>query len=146
MPPTITITPINILMLPIALPRSRRRYAAPSKVQATDMGSVSTSRAQILPEVIRYCADANILALAGRALNDFHPIFGNLPADVDTKGDTHQVSVFELHPWPFVPVVEQDVVACAFKLLGNRLGGGAELLVGHVCGGDNNLERRDLWR
>jgi hypothetical protein len=52
------------------------------------MRSGSTSRAQILPEVIRYCGDGNILALTGRALNDLHPIFGNFLADVDTKGDT----------------------------------------------------------
>src|SRR6478609_6934362 len=146
MPPTITITPINILMLPIALPRSGAVIRHPVKVQATDMESGSTSRAQVLPEVICYCADRNILALTGRALNDFHPIFGNFLADVDTKGDTYQVGVFELHPRPFVTIVQQDSVAGTFELLGNRLGRGSELLVGHVRGGHNDLEWRDLRR
>jgi hypothetical protein len=60
---------------------------------------------QKLPKVLRYCADANILTLASRALNDLCHTFGNLLADVDAEGYAHQVSVLELNPWPFVAVV-----------------------------------------
>ena len=46
------------------------------------------------------------LHFPSRALNDFDSTFGNLLPHGDTKGYAHQVSVFELDPWPFVPVVE----------------------------------------
>src|SRR5690349_15450697 len=55
--------------------------------------SGSTPRAQVLPEVIRYCADANILTLAGRALNDFHPIFGNFPTFTQKGMPTRSASL-----------------------------------------------------
>jgi hypothetical protein len=58
-----------------------------------------------LPKVLRYCADANILTLSSRALNDLDHTFGNLLADIDPERDAHQVGIFEFDPRPFVPVV-----------------------------------------
>lgn len=58
-----------------------------------------------LLKMLSYSGDANILGLPCRALNDLDHTFGNLLADIDPERDTHQVSVFELDPWPFVPVV-----------------------------------------
>ena len=66
----------------------------------------SVRRPQQILKIFPYCADASILHLASRALNDLHSAFGNLLPNVDTKGYAHQVSILELHPWPFVPVVQ----------------------------------------
>src|SRR5437868_12345322 len=66
----------------------------------------SVRRPQQILKIFRDCADASIVHLASRALNDFHSTFGNLFPYVDTKGYAHQVSVLELHSWPFVPVVQ----------------------------------------
>src|SRR5580704_10471148 len=57
-------------------------------------------------KVFRDCRDASIAHFASRALNHFHHTFGNLLTDGNPIGDAHQVSVFKLDPWPFVPVVE----------------------------------------
>lgn len=40
-------------------------------------------------KILDYARDANILGLAGRALNHFYPIFGNLFAHVNPKGNAH---------------------------------------------------------
>lgn len=55
--------------------------------------------------MLHYRADANILGLTSRAFNQLDPIFGNFFADINAKGNAHQVSILELYPWPFVPVV-----------------------------------------
>src|SRR5579871_3754004 len=66
----------------------------------------SAGRPQQLLKILSDCADASIVHLPSRALNDFDSAFGNLFPNIDTKGYAHQVSVLELHPWPFVPVVQ----------------------------------------
>ena len=56
-------------------------------------------------KIIHYGWDRNIAYLASRALNGFDSIFGNFLAHGDSKRDTDQISILELHPRPFVAVV-----------------------------------------
>ncbi len=76
-------------------------------------------RAQSL-EILAYGRNLNVLLVQSRALNDFHGIFGNLLSHIDSKGDTDQIGVLELHSRPFVAIIEQNIVAGGLKLLRNR--------------------------
>lgn len=40
-------------------------------------------------KILNYGGDANILGLTSRALNDFHPIFGNFFTHIYPKGNAH---------------------------------------------------------
>ena len=55
---------------------------------AAEAEKASARRQEIL-KIFRYRADASILHLASRALNDLDSTFGNLLAHVDTKGYAH---------------------------------------------------------
>ena len=60
----------------------------------------------MLLKIIGYCGDASILNFACRAQNDLHGTFGNLLSHGNPIGNAHQVGILELHPWPFVPVIQ----------------------------------------
>src|SRR5579872_1091221 len=60
-------------------------------------------------KMFHYRADRNIAYFASRAQNDFYSSFGNLLADVDSKGDTNQICVLELHSRPFVAVINNHI-------------------------------------
>src|SRR5271157_5744687 len=118
----------------------------PSCARAVPQLAIGRDQSPLLPqslEILGYGRNSNVLFVESRALNDFHSIFGNLLAHIDTKGYAHQVGVLELHPRPFVPVVQQNVVPGGLELPGDILGGGADLLVFRVGGNDHHLERRD---
>src|SRR5581483_2724454 len=83
----------------------------------------SMRRRQSFLKVFSYCRDASILYFASRALNDFHGTFGNLLTNGHPVGDAHKVSIFELYPWPFVPVVQYHVESSGFQPMGNIEGG-----------------------
>src|SRR5437879_6038794 len=95
------------------------------------------------PEILGYGRNLNVLPLESRAPNDFYGVFGNLLSHVDTKGDTHQIGVLKLHPWPFVPVIEQNVVSGRFQLPGDVFGGGTDGFVLGVGRYHHHLERSD---
>src|ERR1019366_5003005 len=112
---------------------------------AGPFGRLASGRTQFL-EMLRYGRNSNVRGLASRALNDFQHTFGNLLSHIDTKGDTHQVGVLELHPRPFVPIVQQNVVSGSLQLAGDVLGGGADGFIFSVGGNYDYLKRRDGWR
>src|ERR1700747_3409004 len=98
------------------MPHRKRRRSRQTRVPASlnptpprsarTLPERSAGRSQQTREIILYGADANIVNFPCRALNDLHSTFGNLLAHRDTKGYAHEVSILELHPWPFVPVVQ----------------------------------------
>ena len=57
-------------------------------------------------QMTSYIADINIEHLACRAGNHLDYAFGNLFTYVYTEGYAHQVSILELHPWPFVTIIQ----------------------------------------
>src|ERR1039457_6732327 len=107
--------------------------------------SLLKSLAQSL-EILGYGRNFNVLPLESRALNDFNSIFGNLLSHIDSKGDTHQVGVLELPPWPFVPIVQQHVEPGPLQLPCDGLGGAANRLVLGVRRHHHHLKRRDRRR
>src|SRR5580698_2396017 len=70
-------------------------------------------------KIFHYRRDPNIAYFPSRAKNHFHGAFGNLVSHRDSKGDTDQVRVLELHPGPFVAVIEDHIKACRFQLFRN---------------------------
>ena len=60
-------------------------------------------------------------------------------ADGDPEGEAHQFSVGELHPWPFITVIEESLDTSGPQVLINRLGGGHRLLVVHLDNRDHHL-------
>src|ERR1700683_2356382 len=57
-------------------------------------------------EILGYGRNFNVLLLESRAPNDLNSIFGNFLPDIDSKGDTNQVSVLELDTRPFVAIIQ----------------------------------------
>ena len=60
-------------------------------------------------------------------------------ADGDPEGEAHQFSVGELHPRPFVTVIEESFDTGGSQAFINRLGGGHRLLVVHLDNRDHHL-------
>src|SRR5579863_8466366 len=66
-------------------------------------------------KIFHYRRDRNIAYFSSRAQNDLHGTFGNLLPHRDSKGDTDQVGIFELHSRALVPVIENDVKSGGFQ-------------------------------
>src|SRR6267378_3713109 len=74
-------------------------------------------------KVLPYGWNLNVSRLPSRALNHFHSIVGNFLSNIDSKGDTNQVRILELHPRTLIAVVQQYVDAGGFQSAGNSLRG-----------------------
>src|SRR5215471_4922151 len=70
-------------------------------------------------KMLHYRGNRNIANFAGRTENDLHGTFGNLLSDGDSKGDTDQVGVLELHSRPLIAVVEDHVESGRLEPLRN---------------------------
>src|SRR6266446_3925742 len=93
--------------------------------------------------MLPYGRNLNVSGLASRALNDFHSIVGNLLSHIDSKGNTNQIGVLELHTRTFIAIIEQYVDASVFKSASDVLGGSADLLVAGVGGDYHHFKRCD---
>src|SRR4029077_9452462 len=60
-------------------------------------------------KIFHYRRNPNIAHFASLAENDFHSIFGNLLSHSNSKRDTDQIRVLELHPRPLIAVVEHHI-------------------------------------
>src|SRR5437660_6660223 len=82
-----------------------------------------------------------------RAMNHFDGAVGNFLSDIDSKGDTDQVSVFEFDARPFVAVIPEELVRLGLQSSGNVFGSGLEFRVTHICGSNDDFKRRNLrWQ
>src|ERR1700739_1165679 len=108
-------------MVPIASTALPARSA-----QVSGLGS------QRSPKVIYYRRDRNIAYFSSRAKNHFYSTFGNLLSHGDSKRDTHQIGIFEFHPWPLVPVVEDHVKTSRLQARHNINGRAQKAFIFHV--------------
>src|SRR5579863_1106496 len=107
------------------------------------LGKLSSRLAEHSLKVFHYCRNRNIAYFTSRALNDFHSTFGNLLSHSDSKGDTDQIGILELHPRPLVPVIEDHVKSCRLEPFCNVLGGRLYGFILHVDRRHYDLKRSD---
>jgi len=59
--------------------------------------------------MFHYSGNRNIAYFTSRTQNHFDSTFGNFLSDRDSKRDTDQIGILELHSRPLVPVIENHV-------------------------------------
>ncbi len=72
-------------------------------------------------KIFHYRGNRNIAHLASLAQNDFHSTFGNLLSHSDSKRDTDQIRVLELHSRPLIPIIQNHVEPGSLQTLGDVL-------------------------
>src|SRR5579864_8630270 len=111
-----------------------------------DAESISRRPAKHSLKMFDYRGNPNIAYLTSLAENDFHSAFGNLLSHRDSKRDTDQIRVLELHPGPLVPVIQNYIESGSLKALGNVLGSSLHRLIFHVHRRDDHIKRSNRFR
>src|SRR5579863_4944744 len=93
----------------------------PQSCSAGDVEITSRRPAKHSLKIFDYRGNRNIAYFASLAENDFHSTFGNFLPYGDSKRDTDQIRVFELHARALIPVIEHHIKSRGFEALGNIL-------------------------
>src|ERR1700758_1494742 len=103
---------------------------------------MSSSR---LPEhslnIFRYRRNPNIAHFASLAENDFHSTFGNLLPHSNSKRDTDQIRVLELHSRTLIAVVEHHIQARSLEGIRDVFRNASNPLVLHIAWSHHDLKR-----